>query len=1225
MQNSPVFEQLNSILKHRVLVMDGAMGTMIQRHSLTEDDFRGSRFATHPDSLKGNNDLLSITRPDIIREVHDLYIAAGADIIETNTFSANTVSQADYNLQSAVRDINYDSAVLARQAADAAMESNPERVVFVAGAIGPTTRAASMSPDVNDPGYRAVTFDELVAAYTEQIEALLDGGVDILLIETVFDTLNAKAAVYAVSTVFENTGVVHPVMISGTIVDLSGRTLSGQTTAAFFTSLAHTPGLLSIGLNCALGPEQMRPYIHELSTIAPVYTSLYPNAGLPNEMGGYDQTPESMSEVLAQYLQEGMLNIVGGCCGTTPDHIRAIAEAASAAVVREPQPQPQRLRVSGLEQLELRPNVNFVNIGERTNVSGSKKFARLIRSEAYEEALSVARQQVENGAQVIDVNMDDGLLDGVECMQKFLHLAAADPDIARVPVMIDSSRWEILHAGLKCVQGKSFVNSISLKEGEAEFLDHAKEIQKFGAAVVVMAFDERGQADTYERRIEICKRVYDLLTGIGFPAEDIVFDPNILTVATGIDEHRTYAIDFLRTVEWIKRELPCASVSGGVSNLSFSYRGNEPVREAMHTAFLYHAIQRGMDMGIVNAGQLGVYADINPELLEHVEDVIFDRREDATDRLTALAETIVGEERELQVQEWRSESVHNRLSHALVKGITEYILDDTEEARQQAERPLHVIEGPLMDGMNVVGDLFGAGKMFLPQVVRSARVMKKAVAHLIPFIEAEKEDGAAQSAGKVLLATVKGDVHDIGKNIVGVVLGCNNFEVKDLGVMVAAETILDEAEAWGADIVGLSGLITPSLDEMVHVAAEMERRGMTMPLLIGGATTSRVHTAVKIDTVYSGPVIHVLDASRSVPVTSALLGSSRDELVKKTKQEYASVREAYSAKSKTKQMLDVSVARANKYTCDWSEQHIVEPAHPGLTIFKDMPLDALVEYIDWTPFFRTWELKGVYPDILSDEVVGTEATKLFEDAQTLLGSIVKKRLLRAKGVVGLFPANSDGDDVHIYTDDERTEVFTTLHFLRQQTQRSSTSHNYCLSDFIAPVDSGVKDYIGAFAVTSGLRIEKLVEKFEQDHDDYSALIVKALADRLAEAFAEYLHEIVRKIYWGYASDEQLTNNELIREKYVGIRPAAGYPACPDHSEKETIFELLLAGKHAKMKLTESFAMMPAASVSGLYFAHPDARYFNVGTVNQEQVQDYAHRKGMTVEEVSAWIRPNLGA
>jgi len=1222
-------DELKKILSERILVLDGAMGTMIQRHKLTEEDFRGSRFNNHHSDLKGDNDLLCITQPEIIRNIHRAYLEAGADIIETNTFNSTSIAQADYKLENLVYELNFSAAKLAREAADEFTKKNTSKPRFVAGALGPTNKTLSLSPNVNDPGYRAVSFDQIVAAYQEQARGLIDGGVDILLIETVFDTLNCKAAIYAVQDYSEKINIQIPVMISGTIVDQSGRTLSGQTTEAFWISIAHTKNLLSVGLNCSLGAKQMRPFIEELSKIASCFVSIYPNAGLPNEMGEYDESAQTMSSTLKEFAQNNFFNIVGGCCGTTPDHIKAISKIAAEFKPREiPSTEPY-LRLSGLEPLVIRPETNFVNIGERTNITGSKKFEKLILSGDYESALAVARDQVEGGAQILDVNMDEGLLDSEEAMKKFLNLLQAEPDIAKLPIMIDSSRWSVIESGLKCLQGKSIVNSISLKEGEEVFKDHANKILKYGASVIVMAFDEKGQGDSLEKKIQICARAYKILTEeVGFAPQDIIFDPNILTIATGIEEHNNYAVDYIEATRWIKQNLPLAKVSGGVSNISFSFRGNNVVREAMHSAFLYHAIKAGMDMGIVNAGQLEVYEEIPKDLLVLIEDVIFNRRSDSTERLVDFAESVKQKGKAaIKEDEWRKGNVHERLKHALIKGIVDYIESDTEEARKEFKKPIDVIEGPLMEGMNVVGDLFGSGKMFLPQVVKSARVMKKAVAYLIPYIEQEKiASNDTREAGKVLMATVKGDVHDIGKNIVGVVLGCNNYSVIDLGVMVSAEKILQTAVDEKVDVIGLSGLITPSLDEMVHVAKEMERRGIKLPLLIGGATTSRVHTAVKIAPNYSGTTVHVLDASRSVPVVSSLI--NQDDKIKthfedEIKTEYKKLREDHLKKREAKKYISIDEARKNKLKIDWGKEEIIKPAKPGITVLNNYPLEKLRGYIDWTPFFLTWELKGKYPAIFENEKYGVEAKKLFDDANRLLDKIIEEKLFAANGVAGIFPANSVRDDIEIYTDETRKGVKRILHSLRSQSEKSDSIPNLALADFIAPKESGKEDYVGAFALTAGIGVERLVHQFESEHDDYNSIMVKALADRLAEAFAEHLHERVRKEFWGYSQNENLSNEDLIKENYNGIRPAPGYPAQPDHTEKQIIFDLLDAEKNTSIKLTESLAMYPAASVSGLYFAHREAKYFNVGKIGKDQVLDYHKRKGMSLEEAERWLSPIL--
>jgi 5-methyltetrahydrofolate--homocysteine methyltransferase len=1222
---------IRALLRERILVLDGAMGTMIQRLGLTEDDYRGRRFADHPHPLKGNNDLLVLTQPDAIRDIHAAYLAAGSDIIETNTFASTSIAQADYGLERVVRELNREAARLAREAVDAVSTSDRPR--FVAGSIGPMNRSLSLSPDVNDPGFRAVTYAQVRDAYKDQILGLVEGGVDLLLIETIFDTLNAKAAVKAIAELMHDDAVDAdarhrlrdmPVMISGTITDLSGRTLSGQTPSAFWISLAHTPNLLSIGLNCALGSAMMRPYIEELSSVATSNVSLYPNAGLPNAMGGYDETPRFMAEQAREYAEAGFLNIIGGCCGTTPDHISAMADAVRG---RAPRAVPHRepwLRLSGLEPLEVRPETNFVNVGERTNVTGSRAFAKLILNGDYEKAIDVARQQVENGAQIIDVNMDEGLLDSEAAMQRFLQLMAAEPDIARVPVMIDSSKWSVLEIGLECLQGKGVVNSISLKDGEEEFKRRATICRDHGAAVIVMAFDERGQADTFERRIEVAERAYRILThDVGMPPQDIIFDPSILTVGTGIEEHANYAVDFIRATRWIKHHLPLTKVSGGVSNISFSFRGNETVRRAMHTAFLYHAIAAGMDMGIVNAGQIDVYDEIPKDLLEHVEDVLLNRRPDATERLLAFAETVKSADvAEAAIAAWREEPVQERLKHALVKGITEYIDVDVEEARSVYASPLSIIEGPLMAGMNVVGDLFGAGKMFLPQVVKSARVMKKAVAILTPYMEEEKRRSgtASKPAGTVLLATVKGDVHDIGKNIVGVVLGCNNYNVIDMGVMVPAERIIDTAIAERVDVIGLSGLITPSLDEMVHVAKELDRRGLRLPLLIGGATTSRTHTAVRIEPAYQGPTVHVLDASRAVPVVSAFLSDEqRDAYTLQVRDEYVRVRDDYARRVDAKVLLSFDEARANAAITSYDAYVPTAPLRPGVTVMDDVDLSVLRTYIDWTPFFQSWEMRGKYPAIFDDPTYGVEARKIFDDANAILDRIIADRRLRARAVAGLFPAVSTGDDIIVQT----PHGPATLSMLRQQSKRAPGVPHRSLADYIARQGAGIDDWMGAFVVTAGDGVEQLCAEYEAAHDDYSSIMVKAIADRLAEACAEWLHERVRTELWGYASNEALNNDALIRESYQGIRPAPGYPACPDHTAKRALFEMLDATTHTGVTLTESLAMAPAASVSGWYFAHPEATYFAVGTIGRDQLADYAQRCGMTVEECERWLSPNL--
>jgi 5-methyltetrahydrofolate--homocysteine methyltransferase len=1261
--NSPVFDTLRSQLDRRLLILDGAMGTMIQRYKLTEADFRGERFAAHPRDLKGDSDILVLTRPDVISAIHHEYLAAGADIIETNTFGGTAVAQADYELEPFAYEINVEGARLAREAADAWTARTPDRPRFVAGSMGPTNRTLSISPDVNNPAFRAISFDELRAAYEVQVRGLIDGGSDILLLETIFDTLGAKAGIVAIENVFEEKGVRLPVMISVTITDRSGRTLSGQTVEAFYVSIRHAQPF-SVGINCALGARDMRPYMADLARVAECYVSSYPNAGLPNAFGEYDELPPESAALLEDFAAGGFANILGGCCGTTPEHIAAVAKAvervtprplpSTSWLAREPRtpnaesrtvnpepgtpnrepgtPNPEpgtanpdqyHSQFSGLEVLTIRPDSNFQMIGERTNVTGSAKFARLIKSGNYTEAVSVAIEQVRGGANMIDVNMDEGMLDSEQAMTTFLNFIATEPEIARVPVMIDSSRWTVLQAGLKCVQGKGVVNSISLKEGEEDFLHKARTVRRFGAGVVVMAFDETGQADTVERKVQICQRAYKLLIEqAGFDPTDIIFDPNILAIATGLEEHNNYAVNYIEALKTIKATCPGAKISGGVSNLSFSFRGNDVVREAIHSAFLYHAIKAGMDMGIVNAGQLIVYEDIPKDLLEHVEDIIFNRRPDATERLVQVADGVKGSGTKREVDlSWRDATVEARLSHALVHGIVDFIETDVEEARQKYEEPLHIIEGPLMDGMKVVGDLFGAGKMFLPQVVKSARAMKKAVAYLLPYMEERKRiTGAASAQGRILMATVKGDVHDIGKNIVGVVLGCNNYEVIDLGVMVPAAKILDAAVEHKADIIGLSGLITPSLDEMAFVAREMKRRGFTTPLMIGGATTSRQHTAVKIAHEYDGPVVHVLDASRAVDVVSSLIGAKREEFDSANRVAQAEIRESYATR-RQKPLLTYAQAQANRLTTDWDEHVIASPWFVGRRYLDDVPLDQIARYIDWTFFFSAWELKGRFPAILEHPTYGAAARELYENAQALLKQIISDKLLSARGVYGFWPANSVGDDIVVFADDNRRVELTRLPMLRQQELIADARPNRSLADFIAPLESGLPDYIGMFAVTAGLGAEELVRRFERDNDDYNAIMVKALADRLAEAFAEYLHAQARKD-WGYGEKEQLSNEDLVAEKYRGIRPAYGYPACPDHTEKRKLFEALDAGRQG-LTLTESFAMLPAASVSGLYFSHPQAKYFNVGRIGRDQVESYARRKNLSVEAIERWLAPNL--
>ena len=1262
-------EHLQRLLRERIVILDGAMGTMIQQHQLAEGDFRGARFASWPKDLKGLNDLLNVTRPAVIEEIHRQYLEAGADIIETNTFNSQSISLVDYGMESLAYELAKAGAECARRAADAVEQAQPGRICFVAGAIGPTTKTSSISTDVNNPGARGCTYDELVAAYSEQINGMLDGGADLLLVETIFDTLNARAAFFAIQKIFDERRIrplpfsevgsrkseagsrTVPILASVTFIQAgSNRGVTGQTVEAFWDSVSHVP-LLSVGMNCALGPKELRPLIEELSSLAPIYASAYPNAGLPNPLlpTGFPETPESLAPQLREWAQNGWLNIVGGCCGTTPPHIKAIADAVRGIPPRQVPTVEPYLRLSGLDALTIRPNTNFLNIGERTNVAGSPKFAQLIKAGEYEAAVSVARQQVENGAQVIDVCMDEGMIDGVPAMTRFLNLIASEPDICKVPVMVDSSKWEVIEAGLKCLQGKGIVNSISLKEGEEKFLHQAKLVLRYGAAVVVMAFDEKGQADSFERKAEVCRRAYDLLVGqVGFPPQDIIFDPNVLTVGTGMEEHANYAVDFIRATRWIKENLPHAKVSGGISNVSFSFRGNNAVREAMHSAFLFHAIKAGLDMGIVNAGMLAVYEEVPKDLLELVEDVLLNRRPDATERLIKFAESVKQKGKaEVVEDEWRKGTVEERLAHALVRGIVDFIETDVEEARQKFPKPLQVIEGPLMAGMNVVGDLFGAGKMFLPQVVKSARVMKKAVAYLMPYMEAEKKLSGAtnKNAGKILMATVKGDVHDIGKNIVGVVLACNNYEVIDLGVMVSCETILQTAREQNVDVIGLSGLITPSLDEMVHVAREMERQGVRLPLLIGGATTSKAHTAVKIAPGYGQPVVHVLDASRAVPVVSSLISvENKPAFAKQIREEYDRIRSQHGGQ--TAKLIPIEEARARAPKLSYAD--LPKPEFVGIRALSSevttlntqhsarVTLSDLVPFIDWSPFFHTWELRGRYPAILNHEKHGEEARKLFADAQNLLGEIVSRKLLQPRAVYGLFPANRTGDDVELYENESRAKVLTRFHFLRQQIVKDDGTPNWCLADFIAPragpgaavpkIRDGDTpahpDFIGAFAVTTGHGLKEIVEAFKQDHDDYNAIMAEALADRLAEAFAEFLHKRVRE-EWGYGKSENLRTEDLIAEKYQGIRPAAGYPASPDHTEKGILWKLLDVEKNAGIKLTESFAMWPGSSVSGLYFAHPESKYFAVGKLGRDQLLDYHRRKGMSLPEVERWLGPYL--
>ena len=1219
------YDILRNLLQERILILDGAMGTMIQKHKLTESQYRGERFKDFSGDIKGNNDLLSLTQPQIIKDIHSQYFKAGADIVETNTFNSNRISMSDYKMEHLVYELNVAAAKLAREAAEEFTKANPQKPRFVAGAIGPTTRTASISPDVNNPAFRAINFDQLVEAYSEQLKGLIDGGVDLILIETIFDTLNAKAAIFAYETTCEKIDHKLPLIISGTITDASGRTLSGQTTEAFWISVKHSKPL-AIGLNCALGPQDMRAYIAELSRIADCFVSCYPNAGLPNAFGEYDLTAREMAVIVKEFAQSKLINVLGGCCGTTPEHIQAMAEAVANIPPRDLPKHKTYSSFSGLEPLVVREDTNFINVGERTNVTGSKQFARLIIAGKYDEALVVARQQVENGAQIIDINMDEAMLNSVEAMTTFLNLIASEPDISRVPIMIDSSKWSVIEAGLKCVQGKSIVNSISLKEGEASFREQAKKVLYYGAAAVVMAFDEKGQADTVEKRVSICQRAYKILTEeIGFAPNDIIFDPNIFAIATGIEEHNNYAKDFFEATRLIKASCPGCMISGGVSNVSFSFRGNDPMREAMHSSFLFHAIKAGMDMGIVNAGMISVYDQIPKDLLELIEDVILNRRADATDRLVSFAQTIkaTGEKKEVDLA-WRSLPVDQRLSHALVKGIVDFIDQDTEEARIRSSRPLDVIEGPLMAGMNVVGDLFGSGKMFLPQVVKSARVMKKSVAYLSPFIEKEK-DQDAKVAGCVIMATVKGDVHDIGKNIVGVVLACNGFKVIDLGVMVHCEKILQEAKLHHADAIGLSGLITPSLDEMVFVASEMQRQGFSIPLMIGGATTSPAHTAVKIAPAYEHPVIHSKDASRCVGVCRSLMEPQlKKDLVEKTRIEYARLREEHASRQSVKSFVPIEEARQKGLFTDWKKADITPPSFLGIKVFEDFDLNLIRQKIDWSPYFFTWEFKGKFPQILKDPVIGEEAQRVYNDANIMLDEIIAKKLLKANAVVGFFPANSVSDDIELYKDDSRKEVSDILYNLRQQILVSAQQPLLSHADYIAPKSSGIKDYVGAFAVTTGIGLDELTNKYEADLDDYKSIMAKAVADRLAEAFAELMHEMVRKNLWGFSKNENLTEEQILLGQYRSIRPAPGYPACPDHTEKATLFKILDATKNTGITLTETFAMFPTAAVSGFYFAHPQSKYFAIGKIAPDQIIDYAKRKGMPKETAEKWLGPNLG-
>jgi len=1216
---------IHKLLKERILILDGAMGTMIQDYKLDEDSYRGKRFDDFPTDLKGNNDLLSITQPHIIKEIHQNFLEAGADIIETNTFNANGLSQQDYNLENLVYEMNLESAKIAKKVAEDFTKKNPDKPRFVAGALGPTNQTASLSPDINRPEFRRVSFDDVVKGYNEQIRGLVEGGCDFLLVETVFDTLNCKAALYAIDDFFHKNKVKIPVMVSGTIVDASGRTLSGQTLEAFLVSISHFD-LLSVGINCALGAEQMRPFIEEVSSLAPVYTSLYPNAGLPNEMGEYDDSPEIMSSILGDFAKAGFVNFVGGCCGSTPAHIAKIAEIVSQYSPRVLPEINQFAQFSGLEKLTVRPDANFINVGERCNITGSAKFKRLIKEEKFEEALEVARTQVENGAQILDINMDEGMIDSEKVMTHFLNLIASEPDIAKLPIMIDSSKWSVIEAGLKCCQGKPIVNSISLKEGKEEFRKHAQLALRYGAAVIVMAFDEDGQAETVERKVSICSRAFKILTEeIGFEPNSIIFDPNIFAVATGIEEHNNFAVNYIEATRQLKTLFPQSLISGGVSNLSFSFRGNNTIREIMHSVFLYHAIQSGMDMGIVNAGQITVYEEIEKDLLEAVENVILNRSKEATEKLIDFAKTVSEKKQdEKEDPQWRKSESEERIKYALINGIVEFIEQDVEETRLKFAQPLDVIEGPLMNGMSVVGDLFGAGKMFLPQVVKSARVMKKAVNYLVPFIEKEQSEGEIQKNGKIVLATVKGDVHDIGKNIVGVVLGCNNYDVIDMGVMVPAQKILETAKIENADIIGLSGLITPSLDEMVHVADEMKRQNFELPLLIGGATTSRTHTAVKIAPKYDNFVQHANDASRAVGVVNNLLNKDSDKYKSQIINDNIKINEDYFKRKSQTKLLSIEEARNRKLKIAFKQDEIVTPSFLGVKKFENYSLNEIATRIDWTPFFHTWELKGKYPEILNNKDYGTEAIKLFDDAQKILESIIQNNSLQANALIAFYPAQSISDDIEIFDSEERNHSLCTLHTLRQQSDKKSKNENLALADFVAPKSSKVKDYLGLFIVTAGIGLDKLVKSFEEQHDDYNAIMAKAIADRFAEAFAELMHEKSRREFWGYAKEESLSNEELIKEKYFGIRPAPGYPACPDHTEKEILFKILQSEEDIGVSLTENYAMYPAASVSGFYFSHPKAKYFGVGKIGKDQVTDYARRKGMDFSEVEKWLKPNLG-